>query len=53
MNKNEAKNVIKVPSSICFKVSRLCNARCPFCLAPAGEKIEMTLDEIKKIFEYS
>lgn len=45
------KNIIKVPNSICFRVTRFCNARCPFCLAPMVKEAEMTLEEIKKILD--
>ena len=40
---------VKVPESVCFRVTRFCNARCAFCLAPPdGEhaSTEVLMDRI-------
>lgn len=45
-------NIIKLPKSICFRLTRCCNAKCPFCLAPFEKQIDkMSLEEVKQILE--
>ena len=35
------------PSSICFRVTRRCNAACSFCQAPNTSRTELTVDQIR------
>lgn len=47
-----SKNIIKLPKSICFRLTRYCNAQCPFCLAPFEKQDDkMSLEEVKQILE--
>lgn len=47
-----SKNIIKLPKSICFRLTRYCNAQCPFCLAPFEKQDDkINLKDIKQILE--
>ncbi len=41
-----------LPSKICFRVTRSCNARCGFCLAPANGSIHPSVTQLKQYLDW-
>jgi MoaA/NifB/PqqE/SkfB family radical SAM enzyme len=41
-----------LPSSVCFRVTRFCNARCGFCLAPPDGGIHPSFELLKKRIDW-
>ena len=44
--------LIKLPSMICFRVTRFCNARCGFCLAPPDGGIHPPASLLKERIDW-
>ena len=39
----------QLPRSICARVTRRCNAACSFCQAPNNSRLELSVDELRRI----
>lgn len=45
-------DIIVFPKSICFRVTRKCNAKCDFCQAPNNYENPLTKKEIFQILNW-
>ena len=52
LNLSSADQSIELPASICFRVTRACNAACEFCQAPTTDGEAMTFDRISRALSW-